>query len=414
MRVMLNPRRLRDYPRLILVASWSILILNVLLRQGWRGGLGQIIGIDMVILYAAGKLYRTNIASLYDFSSQLALERQLISPTVLPGSGPFSNPPFVAAAYALLTHLPLGWAFGVWSLLMIGATGVAAYLAYRFLTPRWLLDAGLTRSTLPIVVLSSFAFIEGFQAGQNHGLTLLLVTGICVATLTGRWYLAGALGGLLIYKPQFVLGFLIIWLIWRRWKTLLAFSLVTALWAGGVLLSTGLQPYRDFLSFSDQILALPYTPGWPGFLLVTPFGLLATSLPPSVFPVVLWIGRGLGAGVAVFLALLAHRTRGGTPEAQRPVVALAMLFPLIATPYALLHDLLLLVPVLLLMADDDSRARTVLYLAVAAYTGALIAPVIGAGLHLALPALIPLGVFWVLAGRALAAARSSPAGHPGA
>ena len=79
----------------------------------------------------------------------------------------------------------------------------------------------------------------------------------------------------------------------------------------------------------------------------------------------------------------------------------------------MLHDLLL-VPVLLLMADDDSRARIVLYLAVAAYTDALIAPVIGAGLHLALPALIPLGVFCVLAGRTLAAARSSPEGHLGA
>jgi hypothetical protein len=213
----LNPRRLRNYRRLILVASWSIVVLNVLLRRGWRGGLGQIIGIDTVILYAAGQPYRTNSASLYDFPSQLALQRQLIAPTALPGSGPFSNPPFVAAAYALLTHLPVGWALGVWSVLMLGAAGVAAYLAYRFLTPRWLLDAGLTLSTLPIVVLSSFAFVEGFQAGQNHGLTLLLVTGICVATLTGRWYLAGALGGLLIYKPQFVLGFLLIWLIWRRW-----------------------------------------------------------------------------------------------------------------------------------------------------------------------------------------------------
>ena len=118
--------------------------------------------------------------------------------------------------------------------------------------------------------------------------------------------------------------------------------------------------------------------------------------------------------MAVFLALLAHRTRSGTPETQRPVLALAVLFPLIATPYALLHDLLLLVPVLLLMAADDSGARIVLYLAVAAYTGALIAPVIGAGLHLALPALIPLAVFWVLAGRALAAVRSAPTGHRGA
>jgi hypothetical protein len=144
--------------------------------------------------------------------------------------------------------------------------------------------------------------------------------------------------------------------------------------------------------------------------LVTPFGLLATTLSPSAFPAVLWIVRGLGAAMAIFLALLAYRSRGGPVETQRQVVALAVLFPLIATPYALLHDLLLLVPVLLLMADDRSGARTVLYLAVIAYTAALIAPVVGAGLHLALPALIPLVVLWGLAGRA----RAAPMSHLGA
>jgi hypothetical protein len=118
--------------------------------------------------------------------------------------------------------------------------------------------------------------------------------------------------------------------------------------------------------------------------------------------------------MAAFLALFAFRSRDGSVESQRLVVALAVLFPLIATPYALLHDLLLLIPVLLLMADEDSRGRTVLYLAVIAYAAALIAPVVGAGLHLALPALIPLGVLWVLAGRALAAARTEPTSNPGA
>ena len=172
--------------------------------------------------------------------------------------------------------------------------------------------------------------------------------------------------------------------------------------------------YRDFLGFSNQILGLPYTQGWPGYLLITPFGLLATSLPPSALSAILWVERGLGVVTAIFLVLVAYRSRGGPVETQRLVVALAVLFPLIATPYALLHDLLLLVPVLLLMADDRSGARTVLYLAVIAYTAALIAPVAGAGLHLALPALIPLAVLWVLAGRAIAAAKTAPMSYPGA
>lgn len=243
---------------------------------------------------------------------------------------------------------------------MIVAAMIASHLAHRFLAPTWLIGEGLTRTVLLTVLLSSFAFVEGFQAGQNHGFTLLLVTGICAASLGGRWFLAGTLGGLLLYKPQFVLGFLLVWLVWRQWRALLAFAAVAALWIGAVLATRGLQPYLDFLDFSGQILALPYIPGWPAYLLLTPFGLLATLLPPVAFPVVLWVSRGLGVMLALFPALGAQRARRGPVEMQRLLLALAALFPLIATPYALLHDLLVVVPVLFLMADDRSKAPSVL------------------------------------------------------
>ncbi len=406
MPAILNSRRLRAYPRLFLLATWSIVVANIVMRQGWLGGLGQIIGIDFIVLYAAGKLYVANVTHLYDFAAQLALQQQLISPTVLPGSGPYSNPPYVAAVYALLTCFPLSVAFVMWSGFTIAVTGIASHLAHRFVMPKRLLDAGLTRGALFTILLSSFAFVEGFQAGQNHGLTLLLVTAICAASFSGRWLLAGTLGGLLIYKPQFVLGFLLIWLIWRRWKALTAFALVSALWVGSVLVSRGLQPFADYLGFSGQILALPYIQGWPGYLLVTPFGLLATALPSSAFPVALWVSRGLGAIMTMFLALFAYRVRKRPSETQHLALAMALLFPLIATPYVLLHDLLLLVPGFLLLAWDRLQAQRILYLAVAAYVGTLVAPVIGAALHLALPSLIPLGVLWLVSRQALVVMRS--------
>ena len=217
---LINERRLRVYPRLVLLAVCVVQVFNVIFRQGWRGGLGQIIGIDFIILYASGSLYRTDIVHLYDFPTQMAVERWLIRPTVLPGSGPFINPPFVALGYSVFTHLPLVWAFLLWSVLTLLFLFLAADLSVRYLTPPWLVRAGLTRSRLIIVLLSFLPFFEGFQAGQNHGLTLLLATGITVASLSGRWYLAGLSAGFLLYKPQFVLGFLIVWLIWREYKAL--------------------------------------------------------------------------------------------------------------------------------------------------------------------------------------------------
>jgi hypothetical protein len=53
----INEKRLRDYPRLMLIATWLIIVLNILFRDGWQGGLGQIIGGDFIMFYSTGRLY---------------------------------------------------------------------------------------------------------------------------------------------------------------------------------------------------------------------------------------------------------------------------------------------------------------------------------------------------------------------
>jgi hypothetical protein len=52
-----------------------------------------------------------------------------------------------------------------------------------------------------------------------------------------------------------------------------------------------------------------------------------------------------------------------------PAIALALLFPLIATPYALLHDLLILIPGFVLWTRYES-SRSLLYAAITLYLGA--------------------------------------------
>jgi hypothetical protein len=54
----INAKRLRDYPRLMLFTVWIILGLNILLHQGWKGGFGQIIGGDFIMFYSTGLIYR--------------------------------------------------------------------------------------------------------------------------------------------------------------------------------------------------------------------------------------------------------------------------------------------------------------------------------------------------------------------
>jgi hypothetical protein len=389
----MNERRLRVYPRLVFLVVCVVHAFTVLFRQGWRGGLGQIIGIDFIILYAAGLLYRTDIVHLYDFPTQLAVERQLIWPTGLPGSGPFINPPYVAWGYGAFTHLPLVWAFLLWSILTVLFLFIAVGLSVRYLTPNWLVQAGMTRSRLFIILLSFLPFFEGFHAGQNHGLTLLLVTGIIVTTLSGRWYLAGLLAGILLYKPQFVLGFLIVWLIWREYKALASFIVAAVVWAGVVVVSHGFDPYLAYLRTIDQTRWLPYIKGWPTYLMTTPYGLLVTLLPPDRLAVVLWFTRLLTVAASAGIAWFAFRCRNVSCSNRHPALVFALLFPFFATPYVLLHDLLILVPVFLLLSADREMASRLLYAAIFTYFGALVLLLLGQKFNVALFVLIPAGLF---------------------
>jgi alpha-1,2-mannosyltransferase len=396
----LRSDRLLGYPRLLLGCFSLVLLVNVLFRDGWMGGLGQLIGVDFVCLYAAGWLYRFDTVHLYDLARQWELQAQLVQMD-LGGMTPLISPPWVALAYAALTPIPLVWAFILWTLSMLLCVVIATRLGLRLLAPGWLIAAGLTPLATLVIVTSSLPFIEGLQVGQSHALTLLLTTGMAVCTLTGRWWLAGTLAGCMLYKPQFLIGFLILWCVWRRYAALLAFTGVASVWAGAVVAGKGLAPYLAYLSFSEQLLRLPYADGFPAFLLVTPFGLLTTLLPGSSFPVLAVLVQLLFPALALGLAVFAYRQRRASFGDRRESVALALVFPLLASPHALLHDLLVLLPAFLLLAHDRARAPMLLRSAVATYCGATLLPMLGSGPRIALVALVPIA-FLLLNARSFA------------
>ncbi len=391
----LNPRRLRDYPRLIGAVLWAVWGLEVLLHHGWRSGLGPILGSDFITLYGAGLLYRWSPERLYDFRAQAQIQAALIAPTPYPGLNPFISPPYVAMAYGLLTSLPLSLAYVLWNILTLGWILHAAWGLRRFL-PEAIQVAGLSFPQMVILILSFFPFLAGWRVGQNHGLTLWVITGILLAQRAGRPGLAGLLAGLLLYKPQFVLGFLILWVVWREFRALMAFGAVATLWLGLSLWTGGAALYTEYLARAPLLLSLPWVSGFPAIAMITPYGLLATLLPPAAQP-------ALRAGSLVALFLLGSglaftaRPLGRQPfEAQAPAWMLALLYPILAFPYALIHDMILLIPALALWATVRPTQR-LLYTAIAVYLGALILLFLGALTHLALPALLPVGVLFMMA-----------------
>ena len=386
----ITEKRLRVYPRIILATEWLIIAFNFVFHNGWQGAIGQIIGVDYLALFSGALLYRRDIHKLYDFAAQFEIQKALIYPTTLPGVMPFYYPPYVALAYVPLTKIGYPASLFLWLVLSF----VCIYPASRWLEaslPVKLRSESLNWKYIGIVLLSFFPFVLGWQVGQNHAITLLLTSGIIYFSLQKRYVAAGALAGLLVYKPQFVLGFLIVWLMWRQWKSLIAFGVAAGIWSVIPLLQHGLQPYLDLLRISWLPMVLPYMEGWPTYLMVTPYGLLTTLLPQSAQSILTKANLILMAAFGLGLAWVAFRLRDQALLKKLPALGLCLLFPLIATPYTLVHDLVILIPFFVLWAYQDP-GKPALYAAIATYFSSLLLPTISYAVGLALLAIIPLGL----------------------
>jgi hypothetical protein len=391
----LNNKRLRDYPRLILIASGGVILFNILLRNGWIGGLtGILMWGDFIDYYAAGILYKTNITQLYNPTLQESTQLKLIAPTVPPGVTFYSYPPNAALMHSLLQYISLPISILLLCFISLLCVVVAAKLMHRYMVPEWLDQGGLSYFQLSILIFSSFAYIEGFSAGQMHSITLLLMVGILLATMKEKWFLAGILAAGLTYKPQFVIGFLFIWLVWKKYYAILSFILFSLIWNGIVLITKGINPYLDYLNFTKNMIYLPtITEGFPNAILSTTYSLIASMIPINYATI--WTGLYFGIVIIfiILFGLLAYKVRKQPMSNQNVVLAMAMLFPLLITPYALLHDILLLFPVMILLAVDHQGDKHLLFLTICVYLAMLVIPLLSFTSKIALTGIIPTVVF---------------------
>ena len=390
----LNAKRLRDYPRLMLFSTWLILAVNLLLHQGWIGAFGQVIAGDYIMFYSTGTIYRSNPSLIFDYDTQSRTQQALVAPSILPGYNPYMNPPFVAPFYSLLTFIPLHWSLLLWTILAIASVFISV-LGLIKLIPADRKIPELSYGQLIIIVLSFFPFVEGLQAGQNHWLTLLLTVGIIYSMVTERWFLSGVFAGLLIYKPQFVLGFIIIWLIWKKFKALSSFAVVAIAWVGWFTINNGLDLDRAYLKLSQVFMGLPYIAGFPKYLLVTFYGLLTSFFPQNTQPVLSILSQLLLIISALGLAWLAFILRKAGMYERIPVIVAAIIFPLLATPYALLHDMVILIPAFVLWAIY-SYTKNFLHISASIYLGAFLLTLVAALTKIAWVSLFVMGLLIVL------------------
>ncbi|MEO6255964.1 MAG: glycosyltransferase family 87 protein [Sphingomicrobium sp.] len=317
-----------------LVSAASLLWLFAF-SHGTLDPLGRPLGTDFSNVWTAGKMALDGrAAEAWTWSEHFAVQRALHHKADVDVFGWHYPPPFLLVA-ALLAQLPYVPALIVWQL----ATLIPfAWMMLR-LVPR--------RETL-LLALAAPVTLICLTHGHNGFLTALLLGG-ALKMLDRRPLVAGLLFGCLIYKPQFALILPPLLLACRSWRAIGGAILSAGLLIGLTLALWGWPVWQAFLDSLPLTRSVVIEQGSTGFFkIMSPFAAI----------------RMWGGGIALAYAVQLVATLAAIAAVvwvawtrQRPMLRNAMVCAavLIATPYVLDYDYVVLLPALAFLWLDGEE-----------------------------------------------------------
>jgi len=317
----LTPSRMRGYSAVLLAAYLIASILWIALANGLVDRNNKPLGTDFSNVYAAGMLASNGKPDVaYDWPSEHAVEKAIFGRDV-PFYGWHYPPQFLLVA-AILALVPYGWALALWM-----ATTLSAYIA--------IIRVILPQPTAVLVALAYPAVFVNLLHGQNGFINAALLGG-ALLLLDRRPITSGVLIGLLAYKPQFGVLIPLVLLATARW-TVVAAASATVLAACTVTLSMfGTKVWVAFAASTTLTRHVVLEAGSTGWEKIQ-----------SIFSAVRMWGGGVDlaymAQGALALGVAAGLIWLWRSEAAVDLKALALaVAALIATPYVLDYDLMIL------------------------------------------------------------------------
>src|SRR5512134_1075079 len=209
---LLTPWRLKWYPR-VLVFGAAIGFLASLMSGDGVSTLAGRLGADYPAFYGAGRIIAEGDGrGLYSSERQVTAQKDLF-PSHETLFMPFPYPAFVAVAYSPLALLSFRLSYFIHTMIMVAAL----LLTLRTLRPMSKVAAGQSFFVFALLILY-YPLLKSIIGGQNTAITLLLVTLLWRTAVDGRDILAGLWLGLLLFKPQYGLPIMGLFLLSRRWK----------------------------------------------------------------------------------------------------------------------------------------------------------------------------------------------------
>ncbi|MBB3764083.1 glycosyltransferase family 87 protein [Sphingomicrobium lutaoense] len=367
---------------LLLAAQALVLLAIFLTARGTIDWMGRPLGTDFSQLYAAGRMVLDGqAAEVWDWTAHGLVQQAVHGSDRVDLYGWHYPPPFLLVALMIgaLPYLP---ALFLWQGMTLGGLG----LLLRRTTQR--------RGAWLYLVAAPATFIC-IAHGHNGFLTALLMGG-GLLLLDRRPFVAGLLFGALVYKPQFALILPPLLLALGAWRAIAGAALSSLLLIAVTLLVWGWpvwQAFVDSLPVTRAIILEEGRTGW--FKIMSAFAGVRMLGGP------VWLAYGVQALVTliaiVAVVWLARRAR---PDLTAAGTAIASL---LATPYLLDYDLVLLLVATFFLWRDVERQGAL------PYDRSFIALLWAAPLFarpLAIAASLPLGQITLLAALAMTLRRA--------
>ena len=317
------------------LGTLAILAWLAAFSHGTLDALGRPLGTDFSNVWAAGHLALDGrAADAWVWKDHYAVQRALHHKADVDFYGWHYPPPFLLVA-AVLASLPYIPALILWQLATLAPF-------------TWLITRLVPRRETVLLALAAPVTMICLTHGHNGFLTALLLGG-GLMLLDRKPVFAGLLFGCLIYKPQFALILPPLLLATRNWRAIAGAILSAGLLVGLTLAIWGWpvwQAFLDSLPLTRHVVIEQGATGWQKIM--SPFAAIRMWGGGIAIAYAVQLAATLAA-IAAVVWISWTRKR---PELRNALVCAAVL---IATPYALDYDYVVLLPALAFLWIDGQR-----------------------------------------------------------
>ncbi|MBX9711977.1 MAG: DUF2029 domain-containing protein [Xanthobacteraceae bacterium] len=326
----LTAGRARAYSLILLAVTSAAIVGWIALSHGLIDPNGKPLGTDFSDPYAAGTLALAgHAADAYVPTLQHRAEMMVFGNREVPFYG-WHYPPFFFAVAVIVAVLPYAWGLLLW----LGASFAGYLVVLRAILP--------LKETLLLALAFPAVFIN-IGHGQNGFLTATLLGG-ALLVMDRRPLLSGVLIGLLAYKPQFGVMIPLALIVGARWSTIAAaIATVMALIAlATAALGIGIwHAFFDSMTFTRNVVLEQGGTGWEKIQSI----FSAVSAWGASVHTAYACQAALAATLAISIAWLWRSNAAFDLKASALATA-----SLLATPYVLDYDLVVLAVSIALLA----------------------------------------------------------------